>query len=515
MVDETDFKFDDKLRQQIHYDWGMYYKRIGKNESARKQFLDSLSLKENAHGPMEQLSKCYLERGDALTALDYANQCLKNHPKITREKYHRNECIYDGNEFEKCLVERYKMWHENKTSLGAVDATKLTELTLEKSMGHEIGSFLNNFRDAIYELDKIKSEETESRPVWKFRREKGECDVVSVCSNSKELTQLRPSDHPIDLCRSRRKKKISRSMYFSTPTIATYEFLNNLTNDSRLNFSRYEESTKIIKNAIEDELDIFKEFELMLRQRQPIYAKKAVQCKRNNKKFNYSSLLKMQETTQRQAAKQLQRVQKLKKTDFSGLLIFVEDIMTNFYLIKTVKVFPKKLDLLETIYNIVGIGYIDEIKTPPPDTPNNVYSLFNSAFSGHYQFVTPKKFVTEPGFNKPSDHFLKRLQYSKIPLEHCYIFHHLSRLYFDEEKYIESKETGQELIKISSSLNNYVWMLLGYLRVMLVDASLGEFESVRDNLENVRKWNEKINGRIWSFLEKSLSAVQEEMNFNS
>lgn len=332
MVDETDFKFDDKLRQQIHYDWGKYYKRMGKNASARKQFVDSLSLRENAHGPMEQLSKCYLDKGDALTALDYANQCEKNHPKIKRGKHHRNECIYDANEFEKCLVEQYKMWNEKKTSLGSVDAIKLTELTLEKSIGHQNGAFLNNFQEAITELDKIKSEAIDTRPVWKIRREKGECDVLSVCSNNIESSELQSDDHPIELYRSRRRQKKYRSFYFSTPTIETYDFLNSLIIDSRLEFPPSEEGTKVIRDAISEELSVFKKFELMLRQRQPIYAKKATLCKRNMKKFNSLALLRIQQTTEYQARKQLEKVEKIKATDFPGLLTFVEDIMTNFYL---------------------------------------------------------------------------------------------------------------------------------------------------------------------------------------
>lgn len=507
MVDETDFKFDDKLRQQIHYDWGKYYKRIGKNEGARKQFLDSLSLKENAHGPMEQLSKCYLERCDASTALNYADQCVKNHPKIKRGKYHRNACIYDANDFEECLVEEYRMWHEKKTALGSVDAVKLTELTLEKSIGHETGSFLNNFQREIAELDKIKSEDKDIRPIWKVRRDNGECDVLSVCSSSKDSSELQNLEHPIDLCRSKRRQKICRSMYFSTTTIDTYDFLNSLANDNRINFPPSEESAKIIRNAIEEELVVFKKFETMLRQRQPIYSKKAVRCKRNSEKFNELALSRMQRTIEYQAAKHVEKIQKMKYTDFSGVLTFVEDIMTNFYLIKSVKVFPKKLDFLQTIYNIVGTGYIDNFRITPPKKNDDPYAQFNSAFSYRHNFVIPKKFNILPRLKKPNDHFLKRLQYSDIPLEKCYIFHQLSRFYFEKENYVESKEMGETLIKISSSLNNYIWMLLGYIRVMLINASLGELESLRNNLENVKQWKKHVREPIWNFLEENISKM--------
>lgn len=512
MVDETDFKFDDKLRQQIHFDWGKFYKRMGKNAHARKQFLDSLSLKENAHGPMEQLSKCYLEKGDALTALDYANQCERNHPKIRRGKYHRNECIYDANEFEKCLVERYRMWNEKKKSLGAVDAIKLTELTLEKSMGHENGAFLNKFQAAISELDKIKSEAIDTRPVWKVRREKGECDVLSISSDNEDSSTLQSAVHPMEVYRSQKNKKKIRTMYYSTSTIETFDFLNNMTTDPRLEFPPSVEGTQIIRNAVDEELAIFKKFELMLRQRQPIYAKKAMRCQRNMKKFNDLALLRMQQTTEYQAKKQLERIQQLKVSDFSKLLTFVEDIMTNFYLIKSEKEFPKKIEFLETIYSIVGVGYIDKIDIPPPETPNNVYVLFNEAFSYSHNFVIPKKFNISPGCTNPNDHFLKRLHYTDIPVEKCYIFHQLSRLYFQQEKYIESKEMGDELIKISTSINNYIWMLLGYLRCCLVDATLGALDSLKVNLQTIEKWKKNVRGDVWKFLEKNLFVVQDEIN---
>lgn len=508
MVDETDFKFDVKLRQQIHYDWGKFYKRLGKNESAKKQFLDSLSLKENAHGPMEQLSKCYLVRGDALKALDLANQCLQNHPKITREKYHRNECIYDSNEFETCLVERYRMCHEKKAVLGSVDAIKVTELTLEKSIGNQTGSFLDNFQSAISELDKIKTEAVDTRPLWKIRRDKGECDVLSVCSDSNGLTESQIIDHPLDLYRSQKKQKFLRSMYFSKPTIETYDFLKSLTNDRRLNFPPSEDSSKMLKNAIEEELEVFKKFETMLRHREPIYAKKILRSKRNNKKFNYSALLRMQETNENRATNHLGKIKKLRDTDFSGLLTFVEDVMTNFYLIKSVKVFPKKSVFLETIYNIVGASYIDHIQIPSADTPNNAYALLNSSLSHHHAFVTPTKFNSTPGNKNPNDHFQKRLQYSNIPIEKCYLFHQLSRLYFEQEKYIESKEMSEELLNVSKSLNNHIWMLLGHLRLILVHATLGEIDNVKMNIEAVRTFKANVGEPIWMLLEKTMSTME-------
>lgn len=508
MADETGFKFDDKLRQQIHYDWGKHYKRLGKNGSARKQFLDSLSIKENAHGPMEQLSKCFLERGDAPKALEHANECLKNHPKITRQKYYRNECTYDCNEFETCLVERYKIWHEKNTALGSVDAIKMTELTLEDSIGNETGSFLDNFQSAISELDKIKAEPVDNRPVWKIRRDKGECDVVSICSDSDDLTKSETNDHPLDIYRFRKKQKLDRSMYFSTPTIDTHDFLKDLINDPRLNFPPSEESAQTIRAAIGEELEVFKKFETMLRHRQPLYAKKMVKRKKNDKKFNGLAQLRMRETIDNRAKKQLENIQKMKTdTDLTGLLAFVEDVMTNFYLIKSVEVFPKKYEFLETIYNIVGNCYIDKIDVNPKNTPNDAYALFSTALSYQHGFVVPKQFNLTSGYKNPNDHFLKRIQLSDNPIEKCYLYHQLSRHYFEREKYMESKEMGEELIKIATSSNNYIWMLLGYLRVMLVDASLGEFDNIKVNFEAVRKWKMNVKEPIWNFLEKIISTM--------
>lgn len=507
MVEEIDFKFDDKLRHQIHFDWGkFFFKRSGKNESAKKQFLDSLSLKENALGPMEQLSKCYLVRGDAPKALEYANQCIKNHPKVAREKYHRNECIYDCNEFETCLLERYRMLIENKSSLGAVDAIKMTELTLEESIGTQTGSFLDNFRSAISELDKIKADVVDDRPVWKIRREKGECDVVSICSDSNKLTEFKTIDHPLELCRFRKRQKSFRSMYFSTPTIDTFNFLENLTNDPRLHLPPCEESTQTIRNSAEEELEVFKKFETMLRHRQPMYAKRILQNNINNKKFNAMALSRLKETIETRAKSQIERIQKMRcMGNFSGLLTFVEDIMTNFYLIKSVKVFPKKCEYMEIIYNIVGTCYIDKVEIPTKDTPDNPHALFDSALSYRHTFATPKKFNIMPSSKNANNHFLRRLQYTDVPIEKCYIYHQLSRLYFEQEKYTESKEMGEELIKISSMLNNYTWMLLGHLRVMLVDASLGELDNLKRNVEAVRAWKNEVNQSIWTFLERIIS----------
>lgn len=504
MADETDFKFDDKLRQQIHYDWGKHYKRLGNNAAAQKQFLDSLSLKENAHGPTEQLSKCHLERGDAAKALDLANQCLKNHPRIARNKYNRNECIYDTNEFESCLVERYRMCSNTAPVLGAVDAIKMTELTLEDSIGNRTGSFLENFREAISELDKIEAETVDTRPLWKIRRDKGECDVLSVCSDSNEEIDSEKIDHPLDLYRSRKQVKNIRSLYFSTPTIETYDFLLNVLNDSRLNFPPSEESSRMIKEAIGCELKIFKIFEKMLHQRHPIYAKKFLQRKnnKNKRKFDKATLSKTQEFIERRAWNQVEQINRMKNFDFPGLLKYVEELLTNFYLNKSERIFPKKIEYIEAICNIVGTCHIDQIQIRSVPVQNSTYAKLNAALNYHRGFSVPITFNVLPGFTNPIDHFQRRLQHSDNVVERCYIYHQLSRLYFEKKKYIESKEAAEELVGISTDCKNYVWMLLGNVRVMLIDAVLGDMDKVKAHMAGMEEWKANVKESVWNFLEK-------------
>ncbi|XP_037033522.1 uncharacterized protein LOC119072413 [Bradysia coprophila] len=500
MVEESDFKFDEKLRQQIHYDWGKYYKRLGKNADAKKQFLDSLSLNENAHGPMEQLSKCHLERGDVTVALHQANQCLKTYPKITRTNTLRNECIYDGNAFEECLVEQYRLSHDKRPVIGLVDAIKLTELTLEGSIGNQTGSFLHNFRQALSEIDKIEAQAVDTRPLWKIRRDKGECDVLSVCSDSNErVKNFATIEHPLDLYRSRKRQKRIRSMYFTTPTIQAHDFLRGLTNDPRLDFPPNDESTKVIGNAIEEELKVFERFENMLQQREPIYAKRILQKKRNSRKFNEHTLLRLQETIENLAKNQLVRIKTIKLADLSGLVTYVEEIMTNFYMLKSEKVFPKKSEFVETIYDIVGNRYIDTI-----DTNSKYPPCFERAFSRHHDhnFVVPKRFNLSPGLQKPVDHFLKRLRHTDIPIEKCHIVHQLSRIFFNQERYVESKEMGEELVKVATSINSYTWMQLGHFRVMVVNDAFADRDSVKLDVEAIRKFKSNIKLSIRNFLDR-------------
>ncbi|KAG4069024.1 hypothetical protein HA402_008335 [Bradysia odoriphaga] len=499
MVEESDFKFDEKLRQQIHCDWGKYYKRLGKNADAKKQFLDSLSLNENAHGPMEQLSKCYLERGDVSEALRQANQCLKTYPKITRTNTLRNECIYDGNEFEECLVEQYRLSHDKRPVIGLVDAIKLTELTLEGSIGNQTGSFLHNFRQALTQLDKIEAQAVDPRPLWKIRRDKGECDVLSVCSDSNERVKKSDTvEHPSDLYRSKKRQKRIRSMYFTTPTIDAHDFLRGLTNDPRLDFPPNDESTKVIGNAIEEELKVFERFEKMLQQREPIYAKKILRKKRNSRKFNEQTLLRLQETNENLAKNQLVRIKTIKFDDLSGLLTYVEEIMTNFYMLKSEKVFPKKSEFVETIYDIVGNRYLDTIEKNP--------SSLENAFSRHHghNFVVPKRFNLSLGLQNPVDHFLKRLQHTNIPIEKCHIVHQLSRIFFKQEKYTESKEMGEELVNVATSINNYNWMQLGHFRVIVVNDAFMDRDSVKLGVEAIRTFKSNIKLSICNFLDRIL-----------
>lgn len=499
MVEESDFKFDEKLRQQIHYDWGKYYKRLGKNADAKKQFLDSLSLKETAHGPMEQLSRCHLERGDAPEALELANQCLKNYPKITRTNTHRNECIYDNNEFEECLVEQYRLSHDKRPVIGLVDAIKLTELTLEGSIGIQTGSFSNNFRQALSQVAKIEPQPVDTRPLWKIRRDNGECDVLSVCSDShKKLKKSETVDHPLDLYRSKKRQKRIRSMYFTTPTIDTHDFLMGLPNDPRFDFPPSDESTKVIGHAIEEELKVFGKFERMLHQRQPVYAKKILQKKRNSRKFNEETLQRLRDTTENLAKNQLIRIRTIPVDDLSGLLTSVEEIMTNFYMLKSENAFPKKLEFLETIYDIVGNRYINNIDTNP-----DPFYLMEDAFTRHdHNFVLPQRFNLSPGFRNPVDHFMKRLECTEVPIERCHIVHQLSRVFFKQEKYIESKEMGEELVRTATSIENYNWMLLGHFRVIIINDALLDHDSVRRDVEEIRKFKSNVKLSICELLDR-------------
>ena len=171
------------LQQAIYRDWGIYYKSLGRVEAALNSFEASVALQDNDFRPLLERSICKMEDCDIKTAKLFADECLKFHQNKVKAQLQKSNCIYEENDFEQSLLEFSNTCRTFPKSKIGKNNMDLSRHTIDKAIGHDTGSCLNNLRGPIKRLQKSYLHgQADKRPLWKILKEKNECDVVSIRS---------------------------------------------------------------------------------------------------------------------------------------------------------------------------------------------------------------------------------------------------------------------------------------------------------------------------------------------
>lgn len=497
-----EFQVEPDLKAPVHRDWGLFYKRKQLLRTATEHFTESLEHKPDGFQSLYERSVCRLELGDVDEALENVEQCLQHYPDRLIAQQHRNNCEYEQNRFESSLAKYANTEHQFPAGRGVRDGPELVTLTIAGAVRRDvIGACLLNMRGAIDKYQTWKNSQiADTRPLWKVLRAKGECDVVSV------LVKPKPYVPMMQRMRTKRKQSNMDALYVGLQTADDFAFLAHLQTDKRLFLKHSSASNAVMRDTITDGLRRVKAWENMLWCRKPIYAKRSVKNPEKVRQQTEDALNRIQYQTRRDVFKQLVEIRRLAKCDRDGLRTCVEDVISNYYSIKTKRVFPRKFEFLNEIFNIVAISYLEQgvvvannlMLLPPPERlsvllqlPQDKKGDEKSAvgeFGDKNTFVDPDQpDVAYFAYKRKVDEFEKRLQRCAYPIERCYLCHELALLHMNQRKLDEPKLLAIKLVDQAQACGNMVWLFMGHLTGARADLAGGQLVGTGLRLEKLKE----------------------------
>lgn len=484
-----EFQVEPDLKAAVHRDWGLYYKRKNLLKDATENFTESLEHNPEGYQSLLERSKCKLEIGDIIDGLINVEECLNKYPDKLIAQQHQNICVYEQNLFESSLAKYSNTKHQFPTGRCVRDGPELVTLTIAEAVRRdEVGACLLNMRNDINKYANYKhSLQVDNRPLWKVLREKGACDVVSI------LVKPEPYVPMMQRLRTKRKQSNMDALYVGLRTARDIEFLSHLQTDKRLFLKHSNASNIVMHDAITDGLRRFKTWEDMLWCRKPIYAKRYVKNPDKVRQQTEDALNRIQYQTRRDVFKQLVEIRRLAKCDRDGLRACVEDVISNYYSIKTKRVFPRKFEFLNEIFNIVAISYLEQsvvvpntvMLLPPHERLGFLLQLPQEKkadeksnvgeFGDKSAFVDPDQpDLAYFAYKRKVDEFEKRLQRCAYPIERCYLCHELAQLHMSQRKLDEPKLLAIRLVDQAQACGNMVWLFMGHLTGARADFAGGQ-----------------------------------------
>lgn len=253
----------------------------------------------------------------------------------------------------------------------------------------------------------------------------------------------------------------------------------------------------------------------MLHDRQPLYSKHFLNP--GLAKLQERHLFQDQYQTRRDTFLQLEKARKLfESNNLSELLEYVEEIMSNYYPIKTHRVFPRKFEFMCDIYNMVGVAYIKSLHIPAYlklvplehqlhlllDIPiDEKFSIIRPVFGDKSTFKDP----TAPDFSyikmkKECDHYEERNLFAEYPIEKCYLYHERARLNVKMTKLDESRILGRKIIDEESG-DNQVWKFLGALMMIRANVAQSNVEKNLIDMPEASKIAKKLDENCEHFVQ--------------
>lgn len=195
----------------------------------------------------------------------------------------------------------------------------------------------------------------------------------------------------------------------------------------------------------------------------------AIQMKRRN-----ASML-----CKRNAQSKHMRIYKL-----CDIMKFIEDIISNFYLIKTRNILPCKFEVMNEVFNIYGLTLLSSIKNYIHEydnytakekllrvlDPRNTH--LDRRHNKKYVRVSTRKAYSNPdklSANKLAKmHELTecegRINYAIFPIERCYLFYRMAELYYDQDEMDKAYKCANKVLCVhAQECKNWVWRFLGWI----------------------------------------------------
>lgn len=493
---EFKFTFNEPLQNVVNEQCGHYHRQRRDWDAAGKEY-DKVFVHNPEHvdaGVGKSL--VYSELGDVVKANQFAKEFF-HIEEVVPDKVNLRyaNTLYDLNEFEFSLGQTHNSLDVTSSALYDSELQKHADsvtLNLNDTVDLKAGPCLATKRKIIEKIQEADARRViDKRPIWKIFKENDECDVLSIkdlhIKVEPKLLKHKKSQNEIFL----------NQVYLGLKPSMEVTFIKQLLHDKRFSISQSQRSDELRELAV-NAYEKSKGWREMLHNRRPIYTRNFQNPELGS--LHRTQLFREQYKTRRQVFDQLDKAKQLAADgNLSKLLTFVENIMANYYTIKPRRIFPRKFEFINEMYNIVGLTYARSLTIPPDIKKHNLdeqlwlllqipiedkekviiqvfgdKATYRDPTAPNYEFVRLKN---------SCDIFEKRSEFVEYAVEHCYLYHERAGLSLKMNKLEETRILGNKIVQdYGESCQNWVWKFLGSL--MLVRANTVQ-TNIERNVEEV------------------------------
>lgn len=527
----TEFTVVPSLQYATHRDWGDYYKRRGQLSLATEHFETAFQINKAAFIPLLERSRCAQFAGQLADAVAKADECLALYPDTIAAHNQRTACIYDDNQFEQSLSAYYNTFYEKHTK----HPTDHHDIETGASTIHRAiapPGCLLNIRTKINRLQSAKHKQHQTAegefrpPMWKILRDNNDkCDVFSLDEKREHLLSnyYRPNKRcelsPLEQRRRDLNLRLKHTMYLHPNTTKDIQLLQSLMTDERLNLRQTAGSAEQMRNTISKHCAQIDQIEDMLYKREPFHARHAGPNGRLCAENKRIGLQRLQAQARRDSFNFLATVKQLYAAgNVAPMFDFIEQIMTDYFPLKTLRILPRKWEIMDDIYNIAGMAYMRKLVVPPDllqlphsrrmaallQIPIEHKHTGNMQASKEFGVRKPKLLNSYVRYRRECSSLESRLRYSSYPLERCYLFYKIANLHVAERNLDEAVQMGKHMLEQALLCDNKLWEFLSLLVIVRAKSVLGQLGIVQKKLSSMYDMKDHLDTTIRHFVQTAI-----------
>ncbi|XP_039447380.1 uncharacterized protein LOC120426652 [Culex pipiens pallens] len=383
---------------------------------------------------------------------------------------------------------------------------RLAHRNYENALGDRAGPCLYQQRNRLKKIavEREAAAHVETRPSWKIKRDRKECDAVSVA----EVVIKQP--HIREKKRKEKNLKVLGQAYLNRGW-KDLEFISSLRKggawEHTVNLSQAQESSKKLSDTIEKCYERVDSALISMQSRTPYstYRNNRFGSAEDAKLSVMDTVFKARYQTYRDVLNQLDHMHELRKQgNLEMLRIYVGDVLWDYYQIKTERVFPDRYKYVNEVCNLVGLAITDGLQISPVlmDEPlkERLAVLFDLPIGKDEEEVVVPIFGDKSTYRDPAapdygyiayknriSRLEKRVPYSRYPIERAFLYHEMCRHHLDAGKLDETRIMARKVIDEATQSGSPLWKFLGVLAIVKADAQQMNLDRLVDSLEEAEE----------------------------
>ncbi|CAH1788639.1 unnamed protein product [Owenia fusiformis] len=427
-------------------------------KKAIESYTTALELKPDDKNCLCSRANCYIQVGDANSALEDSENILEQDPKHIKALFQKAESLYQQGEFEMAFV-FYQRGHNQRPELqGFRLGIQKAKEAINNCVGDDGPSRLEIKGDLtdFDKMDEKKSPKKQARGGYTYKKP-GKQD------EKKKERPKRTED-------TKTLKQLLGDLY------ADREYLEKLLNDSSM---RKCDTTEKVQDLAREGLDYLDTRTDFWRQQKPMHGKKKKgQGKGNDKNSNPSKyvLRNLEEIEESQSQGEYEQSLKQAKKVLKTVQNWTEDDV------------PNKQEVIANLYSCIGNAYLEMASYDK----SMDYHKKDKAIADKHDIEDAKSrsldnigrvYARRGDFKDAIEIWEEKLPMAKSDLEKTWLYHEMGRCHFQIGNYEEARDFGEKSKAAANESDDEVWQLNATVLVAQAEVKLGDLQNAVDSFE--------------------------------